>query len=123
MNQIQNQAANEVLKIEIQHGSDRHPFILKGQNKTLTVLDLQKEIERVTSVPINDQRLYFKAKELNQTPQNTLKECQLENNHVVKLVGEPSKSNYSSFYGRTNHQQPNINSNSYLQQYPNQFQS
>ena len=71
------------------------------------MLDLQNELERLTAVPVKDQRLYFKSKELNQTPHNTLKECQLENNHVVKLVGEPSKLSYSQYFGRTNVPQPN----------------
>ncbi len=102
------------MKIEVQHGSDRHQVLLKGQNKTLTVLDLQNEIEKITSVPIKDQRVYFKAKELNTTPLSTLKECQLENNHVIKLVGEPSKMVHSKYFGRVN-----IREQTYAQNLPN----
>ena len=114
-----------MLKIEVQHGSDRHPIILKGQNKTLNVLDLQNEIEKITSVPVDKQRIYFKAKELNTTPLNTLKECQLENNHVVKLVGEPSKVAHSKYFGRVNNpQSDNQNVPDFQKQYSNlgQFQ-
>ena len=63
----------EVLKLEVQHGSDRHSLILRGQNKNLTVLDLQNELEKITSVPIKDQRLYFKSLELSLSPFKTLK--------------------------------------------------
>ena len=73
----------EVLKIEVQHGSDRHYLILRGLNKTLTVLDLQNEMERMTAVAVKDQRIFFKSQELHMTPFKTLKECDLENNYVL----------------------------------------
>ena len=92
----------EVLKIEVQHGSDRHYLILRGLNKTLTVLDLQNEMERMTAVSFKDQRIFFKSQELHMTPFKTLKECDLENNNLVKLVGEPSKLRYSNFFGKLN---------------------
>ena len=98
---------SEVLKLEVQHGSDRHIIILKGQNKTLTVFDLQNELERLTAVPVREQRLYFKSQELQSTPYKTLKECDLENNNTVKLVGEPSKVRYSNYFGRLNVANPN----------------
>lgn len=90
----------EVLKIEVQHGSDRHYVMLKGQNKNLTVLDLQNELEKITAVPVREQRLYFRSQELSSSPFKTLKECELENNNLVKLVGEPSKVRYSNYFGR-----------------------
>ena len=86
----------------MQHGSDRHQMILRGQNKTLTVLDMQNEMERVTAVPVRDQRVFFKSQELHMTPFKTLKECDLENNNIVKMVGDPSKLRYSNYFGRLN---------------------
>ena len=101
---------SEVTKVEVQHGSDRHQIILKGQ-KINTVLDLQNELERVTAVPVKDQRLFFKSQELHLTPFKSLKEAEVENNHVLKLVGEPSKLRYSNYFGRlmpaNANQQPN----------------
>ena len=91
-----------MLKVEVQHGSDRIPVILKGQNKTLTVLDMQNELERITAVPVRDQRIYFRSQELHLYTHKTLRECGLENNNVVKLVGEPSKVRYSNYFGRLN---------------------
>ncbi len=93
---------SEVLKLEVQHGSDRHPLILKGANKTLTVLDLQNELEKMTAVPVKDQRLFFRSQELHLTPFKTLKDCDLENNNVVKLVGDPAKLRYSNYFGKLN---------------------
>lgn len=98
--------STEVLKVEVQHGSDRHQLILKGQNKNITVADLQMELERITAVPIKDQRLFFKAQELHTTPYKTLKECDIENNHVIKLVGDPARVRYSNYFGRLNPAQP-----------------
>ena len=110
-----NEPPSEVIKIEIQHGSDRHNLLLKGQHGTATVLDLQNELEKMTAVPVRDQRLYFKSRELNLTPNKTLKECDVENNNLIKLVGEPSKVRYSNYFGRmavpasTNSNGSNIN--------------
>ncbi len=98
-----------MLKLEIQHGSDRIPLILKGQNKTLTIFDLQNELEKVTAVPVRDQRIYFRSQELHLFTHKTLRECGLENNNVVKLVGEPSKIRYSNYFGRLNVGQPSGN--------------
>ncbi len=91
---------SEVIKMEVQHGSDRHQIILKGQKNNLTVQDLQTELEKVTAVPVKDQRLFFKSQELHLQPFKKLKDCELENNHVLKLVGEPSKLRYSNYFGR-----------------------
>jgi hypothetical protein len=97
---------NEVIKLEIQHGSDRIPLICKGENgQTLTINDLQRELEKVTAVPIAEQRIYFKSQELQVFPFKTLKESGLENNNTVKLVGDPAKMRYSNYFGRIN---PNV---------------
>jgi hypothetical protein len=125
-----NEPPSEVIKVEVQHGSDRHQVILKGQQKTVTVQDLQTELEKITAVPVKDQRLFFKSQELHNTPYKTLKECELENNHVVKLVGEPSKLRYSNYFGRlmpvvnnnnsnNNQQMPNMNTNNQYQNFDN----
>jgi hypothetical protein len=90
----------EVVKVNVQHGSDVHSLILKGLNKNVTVVDLQTELERITTVPMRDQRLFYKAQELNAAPYKTLKEYDIENNSVIKMVGEPSKWKYQNYFGR-----------------------
>ena len=94
--------ATEVLKIDVQHGSDRHQVILKGHERNVQVQDLQNEIERITAVPVKDQRLFFKSQELHLQPHKTLKECEVENNCLIKMVGDPSKIRYSNYFGRMN---------------------
>jgi hypothetical protein len=51
-------------------------------------------------VPVQDQRLFFRAQELHLTPSKTLRDCGIENNASIKLVGEPSKIRYSNYFGR-----------------------
>lgn len=119
-NRFSGENSSEILKIEVQHGSDRHMILLRGENKNLTVLDLQNELEKLTSVPVRDQKLFFKSQELNTMPFRTLKECELENNNLVKLVGEPSKVRYSNYFGRLALPAQNNAQNS--QNLPNQHQ-
>ncbi len=73
-----------MLKLEVQQGSDRHCVILKGSQPI--ILDLQSEIERITRVPIAEQRLFFKSQQLHLQPHKLLKDFELENNNVVKLT-------------------------------------
>ena len=82
----------------------------------MTVLDLQNELERITSVPIKDQKLYFKSLELNQTPFKTLKECEVVNTSSIKMVGEPTKMRYSNYFGRLNIPITNSNQNEFYGQ-------
>lgn len=92
--------STEVIKLEVQHGSDRHQILMKSVNRNVTIQDLQNELEKVTTVPLRDQRLFFKAQELNQTPFKTLKEYDIDNNSVIKLVGDPAKWKYQNYFGR-----------------------
>ena len=90
----------KILKIEVEHGSDRHQIILTEKDKQLTVLDMQNEIEKITAVSVKDQRLFHKSHEVSQTPFKTLQECELENNSTIKLVGEPNRLRYANFFGQ-----------------------
>lgn len=104
---------SEIIKIEIQHGSDRHQIILRGQNHRLTVSDLQKELEIKSFVPVETQRIYFRSQELNLTPYKLLKDFDIKNNNVIRLVGEPSKMLYSNFYFG-NVEKPYLSGNKYV---------
>ena len=53
-------------------------------------------------MPVKDQRLFFKSQELHLTPNKTLRESEIENNCLIKLVGDPSKIRYSNYFGRLN---------------------
>lgn len=102
---------SKTVKIEIEHGSDRHSVMLYENERPLTVLDLQNEMEKITHVSVKDQRIFFKSQEISQNPFMSLSECELENNSSVKLIGEPSASTKFTniFNTRPNGQQQNMN--------------
>ena len=92
------------------------------------MLDLQNEVEKVISVPVKDQRLFYRSQELHITPFKTLKECQIENNSIIRLVGEPKKTRYSNYIGETSpdnsqviQNQPNIDQDYYHANYNNPY--
>jgi hypothetical protein len=91
------------LKLFVQHGSDIHTIELKYKinEQQLIVADLQVEVEKATLVPINGQRIFFKHRELQKEPHETLKEFEIEQNVTVKLVGVPKKNVYQN-YSTTN---------------------
>lgn len=112
----QGNSFGKTIKFEIEHGSDRHPILLYETDRPLTVIDLQNEIEKITHVKGKDQRLFFKSKEISQSPFMTLNECELENNSSVKLVGEPDATiKYQNIFN-TRPNGPQQNSNPYLNQ-------
>ena len=51
-------------------------------------------------MPVREQRLFFRSQELHLTPNRTLKDCEVENNCIIKMVGDPSKIRYSNYFGR-----------------------
>ncbi len=74
-------------------------MLLYEIDKPLTVLDLQKELEKLTYVAAKDQRIFHKSHEITLTPYLTLSECEIENNSAVKLIGEAdSKVKYQNFF-------------------------
>jgi len=87
------------VKVQVEHGSDRHQILLTQHQALLTVLDLQNEIQNQTSVPVKEQRLFLKSQELNNSPYRPLADCEIENNTTVKLIGEPSSEiKYQNFF-------------------------
>jgi hypothetical protein len=111
---MQNNANQEVLKIEVFHGekffsfrsiifnpclslpgSDRHVLILRSTNN-LRIVDLMEELQRITTVPIQNQKLYFRGQELQQGKDRTLREAGIDNNAQVRLIGDPTKARYEA---------------------------
>jgi len=92
---MQNNANQEVMKIEVFHGSDRHVLILRSTNN-LRIIDLMEELQRITTVPINNQKLYFRGQELQQMKDRTLREAGIDNNAQVRLIGDPTKVRYEA---------------------------
>ncbi|CAF3838511.1 unnamed protein product [Rotaria sordida] len=89
----QNGSNQEVLKIEVFHGSDRHVLILRSANN-LRITDLMEELERITTVPVQRQKLFFRGRELQQMKDRTLRDAGIDNNAQVRLIGDPTKTRY-----------------------------
>jgi hypothetical protein len=92
---IQNGGNQDVLKIEVFHGSDRHVLILRSTNN-LRIVDLMEELQRITSVPVQNQKLYFRGQELQNFKDRTLRDCGIDNNAQVRLIGDPTKARYEA---------------------------
>lgn len=83
----------EVLKMEVFHGSDRHVLILRSTTN-VRISDLMEELQRITTVPTFQQRLYYRGLELHLMKDRTLRELGLDNNAQVRLIGEPTQIRY-----------------------------
>ena len=74
-------------------GSDRHLLLLRGKNN-LCIKDLMEELENVTTVPIQNQKLYFRGMELQRIKDYKLRDAGIDNNAQIRLIGDPIKSRY-----------------------------
>lgn len=100
--------APKTVKIEIEHGSDRHQLMMYEFDTPLTVQDLATEVEKITYVPVNQQRLFHKSHEISRNHGMTLTTCEIENNSVVKLIGDPNpNAKYNNFFTTRPNQVPN----------------
>ncbi|CAF0789318.1 unnamed protein product, partial [Didymodactylos carnosus] len=94
-NNMSNGTNKEVLKVEVFHGSDRHVLILSSAHN-LRIYDLMDELQRITNVPVKEQKLYFRGQELQLFPERSLKEANIDNNAQIRLIGDPSKTRYEA---------------------------
>ncbi|CAM4857765.1 unnamed protein product [Rotaria socialis] len=92
---IQNTGSHDVLKIEVFHGSDRHVLILRSPNN-LRVMDLMEELQRITTVPVYTQKIYYRGQELQTMRERTLRDVGIDNNAQVRLIGDPVKPRYEA---------------------------
>ncbi|CAF0946446.1 unnamed protein product [Adineta ricciae] len=84
----------DVMKLEVFHGSDRHVMILRSSNN-IRIIDLMEELQNITTVPVQNQRLYYRGQELQTMKERTLRDVGLDNNSQVRLIGDPLKSRYA----------------------------
>lgn len=112
-----NGQAAKTIKIEIEHGSDRPHLMMYEFDKPLTVQDLVNEVEKVTYVPADQQRLFHKSHEISRNKNMTLTQCEIENNSVVKLIGDPNpNAKYNNFFStrpKPDSQIPMVNNTEY----------
>ena len=55
-----------------------------------------EEIQRITTVPIQNQKLYYRGQELQLMRERTLRDVGIDNNAQVRLIGEPTKTKYGA---------------------------
>ena len=73
----------------------------------LTVQDLSVEVEKLTHVPVMNQRLFHKSHEISKNGVMPLFQYDIENNSVVKLIGDPDpKMKYNNFFSTRPNQIP-----------------
>ena len=53
-----------------------------------------EELQRITTVPTYNQKLYYRGLELHLMQDRTLRELALDNNAQVRMIGEPTKIKY-----------------------------
>ena len=109
---MQNNGNQDVLKLEVFHGmiylkkkinsqclflkgSDRHILILRSKNN-IRIADLMDELQRITTVPVENQKLYYRGQELHVMKERTIRDIGLDNNAQVRLIGEPTKRRYEA---------------------------
>jgi hypothetical protein len=54
------------------------------------------ELQRITTVPVNNQKLYYRGQELQLMKERTLRDVGIDNNAQVRLIGDPIKPRYDA---------------------------
>jgi len=57
-------------------------------------VDLMEELQRITTVPVQNQKLFYRGQELQLMKERTLRDVGIDNNAQVRLIGEPTKPRY-----------------------------
>lgn len=83
------------LSLSFHQGSDRHVLILRSTSN-LRIADLMEELQRITTVSVANQKLYFRGQELQQMRERTLRDAGIDNNAQVRLIGDPMKTRYEA---------------------------
>ena len=69
-------------------------MILRSSDN-IRIIDLMEELQNITTVPVKNQRLYYRGQELQTMKERTLRDVGLDNNSQVRLIGDPLKSRYA----------------------------
>lgn len=59
-------------------------------------MDLMEELQRITTVPIQNQKLYYRGQELQAMRERTLRDVGIDNNAQVRLIGDPTRALYGA---------------------------
>jgi hypothetical protein len=55
-----------------------------------------EELQRITLVPTQNQKLYFRGQELQNLRERSLRDVGIDNNAQVRLIGEPTRARYEA---------------------------
>lgn len=55
-----------------------------------------EELQRITNVPVDRQKLYFRGHELQNLKDRTLRDAGIDNNAQVRLIGDPIRARYEA---------------------------
>jgi hypothetical protein len=59
-------------------------------------MDLMEELQRITTIPVQNQKLYYRGQELQNMKDRTLRDAGIDNNAQVRLIGDPIKPRYEA---------------------------
>ncbi|CAF1194818.1 unnamed protein product, partial [Didymodactylos carnosus] len=120
----------KVIKIEAAYGSDRQTFIVK-RNYDLRVRDVQEDASKAFKMPVDQIILYWKGRNICDTPNELLETLGIENNHQMRVCREDDpvqrnrRKELRSYTDYTNQQDPYGGGQTMYQQqqtnYPNQY--
>lgn len=57
-----------------------------------------EELQRITTIPIHVQKLYYRGQELQLMRERTLRDVGIDNNAQVRLIGDPIKPRYDALF-------------------------
>jgi hypothetical protein len=84
----------KVIKLETAFGSERNTLIIK-RNQDVVVRNIMEEVQKQFKIPIEEQVIFHKGKNLCDFPNESLESLGIENNHTIRITHDkdlPSKS-------------------------------
>lgn len=82
-------ADRKVIKLETAFGSERNWLIVK-RNQDLVVRNVMEDVEKQFKIPIDQQVIFHKGKNLCDTPNESLEALGVENNNLVRITNDPT---------------------------------
>lgn len=84
----------KVIKLECAYGSDRQ-FIVVKRNQDLRVRDIMEEVQRVFKIPVEEQVIFFKGRNLTESIHELVETMAVANNQQIRVTRDPDLPNRS----------------------------
>ena len=113
--------SRNIIKLEAAHGPDRQQIVIK-RNQDLIVLDVLEDLQNIFRIPVEEQLIFHKGKNICNFKNETLEKLGMENLDQIKILRDselPYRTSPRSF----EHQMANDYLNQ-MNQYsgPNEYQ-